>query len=80
MLLLPKRIYSDGESITCVGANYIESKLIGDETLVRDFGEFYELVYPFGKISDKFICQKDLLTQGTIEDFEALFKNKIVKV
>ena len=78
MLLLPKRIYTDGESIVCVGENYSESKLIGDETLVRDFGDFYELVYPFGKVSDKFICQKNLLSQGSLEDFEALFEGKIV--
>ncbi len=76
-MLLPKRIYTDNESIICVGEKYVESKLIGDESLVRDFGEFYEIVYPFGKVSDKFICQKNLLSEGTIEEFESLFDGKI---
>lgn len=77
--LTPKRIYTDGESIIAVGENYVESKYIGEEKKVIDHGEFYELVYPFGKISDKFICQKSLLTQGTLEKFESLFKGKIVR-
>ena len=31
----------------------------------------------FGKISDKFICQKDLLTKGSLEEFERIFEGKI---
>jgi hypothetical protein len=27
----------------------------------------------------KFICQKDLLTEGTLEEFESLFEGKIIK-
>ena len=38
---------------------------------------FYFIKFPFGKYSDKFICQKSLLTQGTLEEFEALFEGKI---
>lgn len=77
--LIPKRIYTDKESITCVTEKCLESKYIGDEKVVKDHGEFYEIVYPVGKVSDKFICQKSLLTQGTLEEFEALFKGKIVR-
>lgn len=73
--LLPKRIYTDGESITCVTEKGVESKFIGDEKEVIDHGEFYEIVYPIGKVSDKFVCQKDLLTQGSLEKFEGLFRN-----
>jgi len=46
---------------------------------VYDYGEFYFISFYFGKISCYFICQKSLLTQGTIEDFEKLFDGKIVK-
>ncbi len=76
--LTPNRIFTDGESITCVTEKFTETKYIGDEKLVCDYGEFYELVFPFGKVSHNFICQKILLTSGTLEDFEKLFEDKIV--
>ena len=31
------------------------------------------MVFPFGKVSEKFICQKSLLSEGTLEDFEKLY-------
>ena len=54
--------------------------VIGDAKQVRDFGEFYEIVFLFGKISDKFICQKNLLTKGTLEQFESLFNGKLQRI
>ena len=53
--------------------------MISDAKQLRDFGEFYEIVFPFGKVSDKFICQKNLLTQGTLEEFEKLFEGKTTR-
>lgn len=77
--IIPKRIYTDEDSIVCVSEKYIEHRLISDVKQVRDFGEFYEIIFPFGKISDKFICQKNLLAIGTVEEFEKLFDGKIVR-
>jgi len=77
--LIPKKIFTDEEYIVSVSEQGEVFLLISDAKLVRDFGEFYEIVFPFGKISTDFICQKDLLTQGTLEEFEALFEGKIVK-
>lgn len=73
----PKKIFIDEDYIVSVASAYTESKLIDDVKLVRDFGDFYEIVFPFGKVSEKFICQKDLLGKGTIEEFEALFEGKL---
>ena len=78
-LITPKRIYTEEDAIVCVADKYVECRLLSDVKQVRDFGEFYEIVFPFGKISEKFICQKDLLTIGTIDDFEKLFDGKIVR-
>lgn len=75
--LTPKKIYTDGESITCISDAFVESRMIGDEKEVVDYGEFYAIVYPFGKLSDKFICQKSLLTKGSLEEFEKIFEEKI---
>lgn len=77
MSMTPKRIYTEDGQIICIADKYAETRFIDDVQYVRDFGEFYELVFPFGKVSEKYICQKDLLTKGTLEEFEALFANKI---
>ena len=46
---------------------------------VRDFGEYYVLIFrDLGDFS-QIICQKDLLTNGTIEQFEELFDGKLVR-
>lgn len=78
--LTPKRIFTDGDFIVCVTDENTESRLIADAKQIRDFGEFYEIVFPFGKLSEKFICQKNLLSKGTLEQFEALFEGKIERV
>ena len=77
--MLPKRIYIRDDHIVCVADQYTESKFVDDVTKVIDHGEYYELCFPFGKISSKFICQKSLLTKGSIRQFEALFDGKIVR-
>ncbi len=75
--LLPKRIYAEDGFIVCIADKYTESKLIADVKQVYDCGEYYELVFPFGNVSEKFICQKSLLVEGTLEEFEALFEGKL---
>lgn len=75
----PKRIYVNDDTIVCVSDTYTESQFYDDVKEVRDYDEFYELIFPFGKYSEKFICQKSLLTRGTFEEFEALFEGKIVR-
>ena len=77
--ILPKRIYVKEDCIVCTADRYTESKFIQDVSKVIDHGEYYELCFPFGKLSEKFICQKSLLTRGTLEEFEALFEGKITK-
>jgi len=78
--LTPKYIVIDEEFITCKTDTSGEVRCIEDVKEVKDHGEFYELVFPLGKVSSYFICQKDLLTKGTLEEFEALFDGKIKKV
>ncbi len=75
----PKKVFIDDEYIVCVGNKYEEYKLISDIKRVVDYGEFYDVKFRFGKISDKFICQKSLLTKGTLEEFESLFSDKLVR-
>ena len=80
MLWNPQRIVIDQDMITCTANSYVESKFIDDVKEVRVHEEFYELVFPFGKISNKFMCQKSLLTKGSLAEFEELFKDKLTIV
>lgn len=50
---------------------------------IEDYGEFYQIkLYVASYVGSDlniFICQKDLLAKGTLEEFEKMFKNKIVR-
>ena len=46
---------------------------------ILDFGSYYVFCFSFPFLSKSFLCQKDLLTAGTIEQFEKFFEGKIVK-
>ena len=79
LALTPKKIIAEDDYLICSTDKCTEAKAIADVKLVRAFDEFYEIVFPFGNFSEKFICQKDLLVKGTLEEFEALFEGKIEK-
>lgn len=78
--IIPRRVYIENDIITCQSNALVESRTIQDVKEVRDYGDFYYLEFPFGKYSYRFVCQKDLLTQGTLADFESLFAEKIKKM
>ena len=44
---------------------------------VLDYEDCYYVIY--GDMNNCIVCQKDLLTEGTIEEFEALFQGKIIQ-
>lgn len=50
-----------------------------DVKKVYDYGDYYYIVANFLNHSSIFVCQKDLLTKGTLKDFEMLFSGKIEK-
>ncbi len=76
---MPRRVFIDNEMIVCVADKYQISRKINDVKKVRDCGEFYELVFSLSKMCEKFICQKDLLTKGSLAEFERIFDGKLVK-
>lgn len=77
--LTPKKIHTDGDSITVISEKYAETKFIEDAKIVYDKGEFYDIVFRIGNYSEKFVCQKSLLTKGSLEEFEELFEDKLIK-
>ena len=46
---------------------------------VEDYGDFYRIIFYFPHCDRFCICQKDLIMQGTIEEFEEMFAGYIVK-
>ena len=80
---IPKRIYIEEDGYSGPDGIVAETnsekthRYISDASRVIDYGEFYHICFPFGKICNEFICQKNLLTKGTLEEFEALFEGKI---
>ena len=74
------KVFTDEEYIIALWGNGVEeSRLISNAKKVIDHGEFYYIVFPAGESSESFVCQKNLLTKGTLAEFEALFEGKIVR-
>ena len=78
--MLPCKITVDHEYIEYISEQATVCRYVSDVKLVRAYGDFYDIISYFGKGSDFFVCQKDLLSCGTLEDFEKLFDGKIVRM
>lgn len=77
--VMPTKIFSDVEYIVSQSKKTEEYLLFENVKKIVDYGEFYN-VFLNGKYSYAFICQKSLLTQGTLEEFEAHFEGKIERI
>lgn len=78
-LIMTKRVTIDGNVLECEGDQFHDIKSIDRVKSVIDYGEWYKIEFRLPGNSQRFICQKDLITQGTIEDFEKLFADKIIR-
>ena len=72
----PKSIKIDKEEICAEFENEYMNKSMDEVKKVYDLGEWYYVVLKFPKLAN-LVCQKDLLINGSIEEFEKLFFNKI---
>lgn len=77
--MTPKNITIDDDCMICIADKYTERRSLGAVKQVRDFGEYYDFVFVFGKLSDKFVCQKSLLEKGNLYKFEQLFEDKLIR-
>ena len=78
--MIPRKISIVDDTMTVQTNRSVESRYVDDVKSVRDYGEYYDLIFPYGKVSYSFVCQKDLLVQGTLAEFEALFEGKIERM
>ena len=75
--IIPRRVFIYEGVITSVSNKQQVSNSLDKVKEVLDCKTYYEIVFGLGESGVGFICQKDLLSQGTLEEFEALFEGKM---
>lgn len=78
-LIMTKRVAVIENSIECEGEEFYVSRAVDQVKQVVDYGEWYKIDFYFPYKCQRFICQKDLIAQGTIEEFERIFFEKIIR-
>ena len=76
---MPKRVYVDTEeeSIVHECEKMERFHMLYSVERVLDYGEWYYFIFNYANRDLYFVCQKSLLTNGTLEEFEELFEGKI---
>ncbi len=77
--IYPVEIKITDEQILCTNSKYNLVRELSQIKFVKDFGGFYHIQFDFPHRDIHFLCQKDLMVKGTIGEFEALFKGKIIR-
>ena len=76
--MLTKRIIIEDDLITAVTDTQTLTKNISDIKQVKEYLDFYAISFRLGNLSNTFICQKDLLVKGTLDEFDEMFIEKLV--
>ena len=77
-LIVPTTVFIEDEYVVSESEKFSITRKIEEVKEVVDYGEWYHLHFRL-PYNINFICQKDLIVQGTIEEFEELFKDKIIR-
>ena len=75
----PTLVRISSKGLALQGKEFDQTRDMADVKKVYDYGEYYFITFYFPAKSQQFICEKDLLVSGTIEEFEDLFAGKIVR-
>ena len=80
-IFMPKRVFIDLEEGTIVHECEKTERfhMLTSVKQVIDYGEWYYFKFNYEDRDPYFVCQKSLLTQGTLEEFESLFADKLIK-
>lgn len=76
--MITKRIIIRDDLITATTDTQSLTKNLSDVKQVKEYLDFYAIIFRFGNLSNTFICQKDLLVKGTLDEFDELFIEKLV--
>lgn len=75
----PKEISIDDDSIYIVGDAFNHHRATNDIKKIIDTGDCYRIIFTFPNKSVYCLCQKDLIVEGSIEEFEERFADYIVR-
>ena len=79
--IIPVKVIIDNNEIIIIceveAKNGNNTLSLGNTIKMVDYGEWYAIKFESMPFLRYCICQKSLLTQGTLEEFEALFEGKI---
>lgn len=78
-IIFPNEVIIDDDGIEAKSEVSDYYRYIKDIKNIIDYGEYYLFNFYFPNKCRFFICQKDLIIQGTIEEFEKIFADKIVR-
>ena len=82
-LLIPSEIVIDTQDdvpyITATGERFEVSREISQIKSIVDMGDWYVFIFFFPHRCEHFVCEKTLIRQGTIEEFEDYFAEEIVR-
>lgn len=78
-LIIPSSIVINPQDGTLISQSkkFYHTESIHDIKRIIDYGEWYHIFF-YDK-NGRFVCQKNLICCGTVEEFERLFNGKIVK-
>ena len=76
---LPYVIKIKDKTISLEGKNTYHTESMNNVKKILDYGEWYHIIFNISLNPGNFICQKDLIKVGTIEEFEKLFEGKIIR-
>ena len=72
------RVTIEDGKIKAISGHEPISQKVSQVKVVYDCGEYYDIRFVSKYCSPVFICQKDLISKGTIEEFESIFSGKII--
>ncbi len=75
----PKHIIIENESMNIMCEKSANVRRIDSIKKIIDYGNCYFVIFRFPHNYFSCLCQKDLLSNGTLEKFEELFQNYIIK-
>ncbi|MDE6355965.1 MAG: hypothetical protein K2L67_01855 [Clostridia bacterium] len=76
---VPSIVSIEDNFIECENEKEYANNKLDDVKKVIDLGEWYIVKFYFPVNLRWVICQKDLIVEGTIEEFEQLFEGKIIR-
>lgn len=79
-LYLPQKMAIQNGIINIECKKLTQSRPMSAVKKVVDLGEWYQIIFYFPQKSLYFVCQKNLITKGSIEEFEEIFEGKIIQV